>query len=407
MESESNLYYSRTAYPQKKVSKVFILKKPIIQRKEMNEIHKYLFTNPKSFLVLPNESKMKLIVGKIPSGPKFDESNKLVPYSIVGGVKFYQKKPKETKELSFSKSNNRSKKDNEKENNNNNYSLYTRLPSITVSDKEVKDIFSKYKEIIKNNQEKYKNYSFTEEKKKKNIKRERTQQLLDNFVEKKIELQERNLRTNINYIKELKKIEKNITNELWKYNHLIKYQKRNVNIMNKDHLLMTSTCKGNFKPLTKTRIDFVTNTNSNEIFNTPLQKWSMSLRRPQNFSGIRKKIINVNSEENPLWCIATEKHPKYKEYIINSRCENENSDDNFNKRVTKLVNINKSAKKLVDHYLNIRDLKIKGKNLLDMEENIYKKFKGNKRLIKLKFSSEEISDMNIFENYNNKGHSFA
>ena len=43
-----------------------------------------LFKDPENFLKLPNETEFQCVVGQKPKGPRFNEKNKLIPYSIVG-----------------------------------------------------------------------------------------------------------------------------------------------------------------------------------------------------------------------------------------------------------------------------------------------------------------------------------
>ena len=45
---------------------------------------KKLFEDPENYLKLPNECESKFIIGKNIIGPRYDNQNKLIPYTIVG-----------------------------------------------------------------------------------------------------------------------------------------------------------------------------------------------------------------------------------------------------------------------------------------------------------------------------------
>jgi hypothetical protein len=131
---------------------------------------KYLFENPRTFLTLPNESNFKFIVNKSPIGPKYDKEDRLIPYSFIGDIKHLSHK-----NIFNSSMSNKSRigayfklKDNF--NTHNNYLNSREIDEI--SEKEIKQLFNKFKEEIHYNEqmeEKGKNKK-ENEKKENNIK---------------------------------------------------------------------------------------------------------------------------------------------------------------------------------------------------------------------------------------------
>ena len=77
----------------------------------------------------------------------------------------------------------------------------------------------------------------------------------------------------------------------------------------------------------------------------PNQNWEMSLRRPNNFVGTRKEIINFGTQKYPFWSIATEKNPENKEYISKPKRE-----FNYNTYGT-LSSMTNSLQNLFNHFL--------------------------------------------------------
>ena len=70
-------------------NKSLIVKK--VKSNELGEITKknnILFDDPNTFLQLPNETNFNYIVNKIPRGPKFDNNEKIIPYTIIGNPKY-------------------------------------------------------------------------------------------------------------------------------------------------------------------------------------------------------------------------------------------------------------------------------------------------------------------------------
>lgn len=112
----------------------------------------------------------------------------------------------------------------------------------------------------------------------------------------------------------------------------------------------------------------------NEIeFNKPFDerygkfKWNVSLRRPENFQGVRDSYINLKGERFlPFWSLIIERSPKQKEMCVKpGHILNVNEINEIKKQNNKINFGNKN------HYFktveNLEDLSIEGKNLYDIE----------------------------------------
>ena len=133
------------------------------------------------------------------------------------------------------------------------------------------------------------------------------------------------------------------------------------------------------------------------IIDTHIRNWEMSLRRPKNFSGLRKGYLNINSDKNPIWIMATEKIPFEEEKIINP-----NINDSSNQITLKQNYLGKSNKILHSKFQNqiknlkkYNDLQIKGKKLIDFEETQADKLKGNIKILDFKYDKDSTKDLLI------------
>ena len=112
----------------------------------------------------------------------------------------------------------------------------------------------------------------------------------------------------------------------------------------------------------------------NEIeFNKPFEdrygkfKWNVSLRRPENFQGVRESYINLKGERFlPFWSLVVERYPKQKEMCVKpGHILNDNEINEIKKQNYKMNSGNKNQYfKTVE---NLEDLSIEGKNLYDIE----------------------------------------
>ena len=125
--------------------------------------------------------------------------------------------------------------------------------------------------------------------------------------------------------------------------------------------------------------------NKPENFNN----WSISLRRPDNFQGVRKSYINISTDKHPVWGIVIEKSPKQKEMAIKADSELNNNFKNY-------INNYKDLKVGGNlRYLKKLDtLSVKGKNLLKFEYNREMSSNGKKILHKVFMDNGKL----IFKN---------
>lgn len=139
-------------------------------------------------------------------------------------------------------------------------------------------------------------------------------------------------------------------------------------------------------------------------------KWNISLRRPNQFEGMRSSYINLTRDENPFWGIVIEKYPKIKELKIKpgSVSKNRVFFEKFKKTYFPMINL--ADYKSIE---NLDNLYIKGENLFNIEYNreikdnknkkiLYKTFvdKGGKVIMKTEINNI-FGDMTFFENYSN------
>ena len=364
---------------------------------------KYLFENPRTFLTLPNESSFKYIVNKSPTGPKYDKEDKIIPYSFIGDIKHLSHK-----NIFNSSSLNKSRisvyfklKDNY--NTHNNY-LNSRETE-EISEKEIKQLFSKFKEEIQYN-EQIKNKK-ENEKKENNIK--------EILITDELKLQENSLKKNKLHLDKIEKIQNKIKKKINLYlkrkqfthanskylssnlimnsvnNYFFKKEAKNIILANKNME------EGKFnKTLSKARSYNYKKTESTK-FDNPNIGWEMSLRKPKNFKGIRKKILNVQASRNPYWFLFVEKNYINKEYITDSRFNTEN---NF-------YNKNKIDSNDIKFFRNINSLNVKGEKLIDFEEQLCKKLKGKKKIFKFKYDEKNLKNLDIYSNFILRGHSIS
>ena len=372
--------------------------------------NKILFEDPNTFLQLPAETNFEFIVNKLPRGPQYDNDDKLIPYTMIGNPKYikinkytYSNSSRSTsKKASFI-----SKIKDSYLSRTNNINNYYNI----ISDKEIKEIFNNYKNTIRENKVKYKNDL---------ISKDECSKLMKQYIDKSLSLQEKCLKKNEDNINGFKNMEEYIKHQMKlkaksNRNKRKSYYSQN-NSISKDinisvgELIMNSGEEYRLKKEAKTLISFRKNRKYN--LSNPNQNWEMSLRRPNNFVGTRKEIINFGTQKYPFWSIATEKNPENKEYISKPKREfNYNTYGTLSSMTNSLQNLfnfelkkNKTNDDIFKNYFkrnnrNCDTLEIQGQKLIDFEENLCKKLKGKKKILKIKNRKEEVKDMTIHANY--------
>ena len=378
-----------------------------VNKEDIKNKNKILFEDPNTFLKLPIETNFEFIVNKLPRGPQYDFDDKLIPYTMIGNPKYiklnkytYSNSSRSTSKkgsfISKIKDSNLSRTNN----NNNYYNI--------ISDKEIKEIFNNYKNIIRENKIKYK---------KDLISNDECSKLMKQYIDKNLSLQEKCLKKNEDNINGFKNMEEYVKHKM-KLKAKSNRNKRNYsqnNSISKDinisvgELIMNSGEEYRLKKEAKALISY--NRNRKYSLTNPNQNWEMSLRRPNDFIGTRKELVNFGTQKFPFWSIATEKSPENKEYISKPKREfNYNTYGTLSSITNSIQNLfnlelkkNKTNEDIYKNYFkrnpHYDTLDIQGQKLIDFEENLCKKLKGKKKILKIRNRKEEVKDMTIYANY--------
>ena len=128
---------------------------------------------------------------------------------------------------------------------------------------------------------------------------------------------------------------------------------------NKDDLLMNKIDNYLYKKQLLIKRD---NNNSNGT--NDRYKWATSLRNPPKFKGIRKTLININTDKYPFWGLLIEKSPNMRQTSIRPGININNRNlQNFIKKAKSFEGINDNKLK------NLDTINVKGEKLLDIEYN--------------------------------------
>ena len=368
---------------------------------------KNLFIDPNTYLQLPSESKINFVVGKKIQGPRYDSDQKLISYSVVGSSRASSRK-KNLKESNMSRSGYNTSNRIMSFSNKTDKNLTDNLLTNTVHDQQMKIIYNNSRQIISENQKKYKN-DFLDD----------IPKILNSQVKNKLLIQEKSLQNNEKIEEFQNKFEKNLINAIKEKNRRKQHSKniKNNIIYDKyDYTTYSSDLFNSSNNFILKRENFLFNTNTiNNKVNYPsigngLQNWSMSLRRPKNFHGVRRGFINVGTDKNPNFCQLQEKFPNITENIFNPKwMKNDNknyflSTKSFFKETYDDINPKFKTIDFFNKTMNLMDLEIKGRKLIDVEENIFKQLKGKKILNDVKYDREALKDLDIVENWNINGH---
>ena len=367
-----------------------------------------LFNDPKTFLKLPNETDFNFIINKIPKGPRYDLGDKLIPYTMVGNVKYI--KTHKFQGLLGSKSSNRKIQKNKISSLNK--ASETKYGYNLITDREIEEIFDNYKNKISENKNKneYKDLININE----------CPKVMKIYIDKNLLLQEKCLKKKEDNINKFNNIKEKITKKikiskkcLGKGNSKCKSYYENSS-SNKDiHLsagesLMNTGEEIRYKNQLKNFVDKTTN----EIYLPELnQKWENSLREDLKIikNNNKKRIINYKLDKNSYWMCPSEKsgenNSKSKKLNINYSIYND-----LSSRTNSMQNIfypeSKKSQTNDDIYKNCfkknftsDTLEIQGKKLIDVEEKMNRKLKGKKKILKFKNYKEEVKDMIIYSDY--------
>ena len=401
---------AKSGYRRKNNKSLVVNKIKKDEKEDIMKKNNILFEDPNTFLQLPNETNFEYIVNKIPRGPQYDYDDKLITYTMVGNPKYL----KNNKFINLNSSRSTSKKasfsSKIKEPNlsriNNNVNNYYNI----ISDKEIKEIFNNYKNKIIENKRKYKDDLISNDECSKTMKQ---------YIDKTLSLQEKCLKKNEdnitgfknmeNYIQQKMKLkEKTSRNKLYKPNLENDSMSKDINI-NVGKLIMNS---GEEYRLKNEAIALIEKNNNNKyVLPNVNQNWEMSLRRPKNFVGSRKELLNFGTQKYPHWLNVTEKSPNYYEHISKPKNDfNYSSYGVQSSRTNSIQNLfnlelkrNKTNDDIYKNYFKRNTacdtLEIQGEKLIDFEENLCRKLKGKKKILNQRNNKEEVKDMTICANY--------
>ena len=137
-------------------------------------------------------------------------------------------------------------------------------------------------------------------------------------------------------------------------------------------------------------------------------KWRMSLRKPDDFKGIKKLFINVSNELNPFWGTIVDRSPNYKELAVKPGYNLKQKE--FIK-FAKNENIQKNIEYL-NKVKNLDDISVNGSNLLDLEYKremstkgkkiLHKCFVENGKAILEQDINKVFGEETFYKNYHNK-----
>ena len=395
------LNYKQISYPKKTLLINKIDKPSIIPN--YNEKTEYLFQDPENYLKLPYETSFHFVIGKKPKGPRFDTDKTVIPYSIVGtlakkeGKTFARKKSVILNTAPSSKSLRKSMRLSKLKStppHNMNHDITSQLDDkkkkknnmINISHTDVYNIFKQYKKRIN------KNKSENIFKNSRKLYKEMPKTMYQ-YINAPLSQQERALKSNEKYNTILRKIESNIIKSLnsKKKNNII----NNNNIDNNNNQLYnTSKLINNSSAEYRMKVEKI-NLNEKKKFpnltlNNHVQNWEMSLRRPKNFIGERRELLNIRTDQKPFWTIYKENNPSEDEKIINQN-----------------LNIKEKSGCLTTHNNFMNNLNIKGKKLIDIEEKMANELKGNIKIMNLKYDRESLKDLIFKINYSINKHSFG
>lgn len=348
----------------KKTLNTFVLTKVAPGSDEkINKAVNALFEDPSTYLRLPGESKVHFVVGKKLCGPRYDNEEQVIPYSIVGNPKIFRHRnlnANMSRTSSISKYTIKEQRDTQNSN--------------IISDNEINAIFSRCRDNIDSNTDRTNEFLST------------IPNTMNDKVKKPLMLQQKNLEIHSHNNYTENKIVEKIKKKLYKNQKDKKNEKE---------LLM---CKSDTFRMKKEKMEFIQNT---EDINYRYGRfnWIMSLRRPKHFVGVRRGYVNLGNEENPIWSVIREKLPIITETVINPSWPASERMNETHSTLDMYVKTTPSLFGYVSKTMGMSDLEVKGKDLLKAEEENVKLLRGKKKLIHLKYDRDSIKDLNICENW--------
>ena len=364
--------------------KVLIISK--IQNNDVPKIKKHtklLFNDPSNYLKLPSELDLKFVIGK-KSKPKEQIENRHKAKKYTGNfAKLLAKrmtKFRSSKSVSsdIKKMFDLNKKINEDQKN--------------ILKKKILNIFSKYRNIINNNEsnEKENNIELCSE----------IPTFMKNYITDKLSKQEKALKCRNNYNSIFKKIEHNISKTMIKDNKSSNNDKKTKKNSEHKHYETANLFKNSINNY-RNKIEAIKindmKRKKNLRLDTNFRIWEKSLRRPKNFIDLRKGYLNASSDKRPLWIIATEKYPYEEEKIINPNISNSEIQSSFKENFLESSNklLSRKRPNKIVGLKKYKSLQIIGKKLIDFEETQAEKLDGNIKILNLKYDNSLTKDLLI------------
>ena len=174
--------------------------------------------------------------------------------------------------------------------------------------------------------------------------------------------------------------------------------KHNKNKINKELLekILLKKSKKNKEDLISNKIDnylykqeIFKNIESKKVMseNNSRKDWELSLRRPVKIDGIRRSIININTDKYPFYSFIIEKSNDLK---VTSVKPGINLNTNYIKKAIKTAKTYSSLNDIkINKLKNLDELKIKGDDIFNIEFNREMNSKKKKYCIKLLLITEE------------------
>lgn len=346
---------------------------------------KLLFDDPSNYLKLPKELNFNFIIGKKNKIKKIIPTRKLTKKSTSNFIKMLAKRAtrmRSSNSLSFDikrvfESNKKISLNNEEDKN----TLRKKR------EEEVSNIFSKYRKIItQNEKDNRENIDYNSE----------VPSFMKLYINNSLSKQEKALKCKEEYNNIFKQMEKNISKTMLRDSKTPIISLKN-NFQNKFYEtanLFKNSVNNYRNKIEKIKLS-TKRKKKNLQLDSGIRYWEMSLRRPKNFTGLRKGYLNISSDKRPVWIIATEKYPVEEEKIINpniiNKIEQQKLNTNYKEKTNRLI-FSKMKNKTMN-FLKYNDLQIKGKKLIDFEEKLADKLNGNIKILNFKYEKESLKDL--------------
>ena len=346
---------------------------------------KLLFDDPSNYLKLPKELNFNFIIGKKNKIKKIIPTRKLTKKSTSNFIKMLAKRAtrmRSSNSLSFDikrafESNKKISLNNEEDKN----TLRKKR------EEEVSNIFSKYRKIITQNEKDNREIiDYNSE----------VPSFMKLYINNNLSKQEKALKCKEEYNNIFKQMEKNISKTMLRDSKTPIISLKN-NFQNKFYEtanLFKNSVNNYRNKIEKIKLS-TKRKKKNLQLDSGIRYWEMSLRRPKNFTGLRKGYLNISSDKRPVWIIATEKYPVEEEKIINpniiNKIEQQKLNTNYKEKSNRLI-FSKLKNKTMN-FLKYNDLQIKGKKLIDFEEKLADRLNGNIKILHFKYEKESLKDL--------------